>query len=173
MFLQWARWVFFFWGGVYSKWIKKNKNPFHQLRLCNHDQLYLLKGEVHPCPVVKRTAGSCTLSFRVSTPTSAWHNLSLNTPGTRRAVSTVPGHFPTERRRATAFVAPGTRVVLIDGKHSPDPGQWSAGQRELPVCLCTSAHRCCQHSRQHADSSAGLFYSQVTSPHMNKRDRVP
>lgn len=44
-----------------------------------------------------------------------------------------------------------------------DPGQWSVGQTGLPVCLCTSAHRCCQRARQHVDSSAGPFPSDLST----------
>lgn len=47
------------------------------------------------------------------------------------------------------------------GKTFTDPGQWSLGQRELPVCLCTSTRRCCQRIRQHVDSSAGPFPSDL------------
>lgn len=44
-----------------------------------------------------------------------------------------------------------------------DPGQWSLGQRGLPVCLCTSSHRCCQRTRQHVDLSAGYFPADLST----------
>lgn len=91
----------------------------------------------------------------------------------RNTTYSPPWVFPFERFCVcvcvTAFITPGTRVGVSDRKHwlIQVSGVWV--KEGSPVCLCTSAHRCCQRSRQHVDSSAGPFPSDL-STHERKYD---
>lgn len=100
---------------------------------------------------------------------------SLNMPAAQCAASTVQGISHGEEARVcvcvckTTFITPGTCVGLSDRKHSliQVSGVWV---KESSLSVYVHQHRCCQLTRQHVDSSAGPFSSDL-STHERKYDK--
>lgn len=129
--------------------------------LSSVSQLWCLQIMAHPSPVLKRTAGTAHLHL----PRRAFAKYARNNKLQPRPWRV----FPTERRCVTTFITPGTRVGLSDRKHSliQVSGVW-VKESSLSVYV-HQRHRCCQCTRQHVDSSAGQFPSDL-STHERKYD---
>lgn len=111
----------------------------------------------HPSPVVKRTAGTAHLHLLAC----------LNTPEKQFVASTVARVFPTERRPRDYIHHSWDTCGLEWQKTFADPGQWSVGQRELPVLFMYISGTGVVSAPDNMSTHQQAHF-QVTSPHMSR-----